>query len=119
VFTDIKLALSDLYIAIIYPNVHSNTKEAYSLVKPQQPNKSLLDVIQQPIATWKTYLVNDFEKSIFSLYPIVEKTKQDLYGLGAVYACMSGSGSSVFGLFEKEPDIKHLTQFPHWIGKMK
>jgi 4-diphosphocytidyl-2-C-methyl-D-erythritol kinase len=119
VFTDIKLNLSDLYIAIIYPNVHSNTKEAYSLVKPQQPSKSLLDVIQQPIATWKTDLVNDFEKSIFSLYPIVEKTKNELYDLGAVYACMSGSGSAVFGLFEKEPDIKHLTQFPHWIGKMK
>jgi 4-diphosphocytidyl-2-C-methyl-D-erythritol kinase len=119
VFTDIKLDLSDLYIAIIYPNVHSNTKEAYSLVKPQQPNKSLLDVIQQPIATWKTDLVNDFEKSIFSLYPIVEKTKHDLYELGAVYACMSGSGSAVFGLFEKEPDIKHLAQFPHWIGNMK
>jgi 4-diphosphocytidyl-2-C-methyl-D-erythritol kinase len=119
VFTDIKLDLSHLYIAIIYPNVHSNTKEAYSLVKPQQPSKSLLDVIQQPIATWKTDLVNDFEKSIFSLYPIVEKAKHDLYELGATYACMSGSGSAVFGLFEKEPDIKHLAQFPHWIGKMK
>lgn len=119
VFTDIKLDLSDLYIAIIYPNVHSNTKEAYSLVKAQQPSKSLLDIINQPITTWKTDLVNDFEKSIFSLYPIVEKTKHDLYELGAVYACMSGSGSAVFGLFEKEPDIKHLAQFPHWIGKMK
>ena len=119
VFTDIKLDLSHLYIAIIYPNVHSNTKEAYSLVKPQQATKPLLEIIKQPISTWKTDLVNDFEKSIFSLYPIVEKTKQDLYELGAVYACMSGSGSAVFGLFEKEPDIKHLAQFPHWIGKMK
>ena len=119
VFTDIKLDLSDLYISIIYPNIHSNTKEAYSLVKPQQPTKSLLEIIKQPISTWKKDLVNDFEKSIFSLYPTVEKTKHDLYELGAQYACMSGSGSAVFGLFEKEPDIKHLTQFPHWIGKMK
>lgn len=119
VFTDIKLKLSDLYIAVIYPNVHSNTKEAYSLVKPQQPSRSLLEVIKQPISTWKTDLVNDFENSIFSLYPVVEKTKIDLYDLGAVYACMSGSGSAVFGLFEKEPDIKYLSQFPHWIGKMK
>lgn len=119
VFSDIKLDLSHLYIAIIYPNVHSNTKEAYSLVKPQQAAKSLLEIIKQPISTWKTELVNDFEKSIFSLYPIVEKTKHDLYELGAVYACMSGSGSAVFGLFEKEPGIKHLAQFPHWIGKMK
>ncbi|HRG00321.1 MAG TPA: 4-(cytidine 5'-diphospho)-2-C-methyl-D-erythritol kinase [Bacteroidia bacterium] len=119
IFTDIKLDLSHLFIAIVYPNVHSNTKEAYSLVKPQQPIKSLLEIIQQPISTWKTDLINDFEKSIFSLYPIVEKTKKDLYELGAQYACMSGSGSAVFGLFEKEPDIKHLMQFPHWVGKMK
>ncbi|MBL7935365.1 MAG: 4-(cytidine 5'-diphospho)-2-C-methyl-D-erythritol kinase [Bacteroidia bacterium] len=119
VFSDIKLDLSHLYIAIIYPNVHSNTKEAYSLVKPTQPTKSLLEVIQQPIATWKTDLINDFETSIFNLYPVVEKTKHDLYEAGAVYACMSGSGSAVFGLFEKEPDIKHLAQFPHWVGKMK
>jgi 4-diphosphocytidyl-2-C-methyl-D-erythritol kinase len=119
VFADLKLDLSHLYIAIVYPNVHSNTKEAYSLVKPQQPSKSLLEIIKQPIKTWKTDLVNDFEKSIFSLYPIVEKTKNDLYELGSVYACMSGSGSAVFGLFENEPDIKHVSQFPHWIGKIK
>jgi 4-diphosphocytidyl-2-C-methyl-D-erythritol kinase len=119
VFTDIELDLSHFYIAIVYPNVHSNTKEAYSLVKPQQPNKSLLDVIKQPISTWKIDLINDFEKSIFNLYPIVEKTKNDLYNLGAVYACMSGSGSAVFGLFETEPNIKQLSQLPHWVGRMK
>ena len=119
VFCDVKIDLSHLYIAIIYPNVHSNTKEAYSLVKPQKPLKSILEIVNQPIHTWKTDLVNDFEPSIFKLYPIVEKTKHDLYHLGALYACMSGSGSAVFGLFETEPDIKHLTQFPNWVGKMK
>lgn len=117
VFTDLDLDLSHLYIAIIYPNIHSNTKEAYSLVKPQQPSRSLLEIIQQPISSWKNELVNDFEKSIFSLYPVVEKTKNDLYHLGAVYASMSGSGSAVFGLFEHRPEIK--TNFPHWVGKMK
>jgi 4-diphosphocytidyl-2-C-methyl-D-erythritol kinase len=119
VFTNIKLDLSHLCIAIIYPNVHSNTKEAYSLVKPQHPTKSLLEIIKQPISTWKNDLINDFETSIFNLYPVVEKTKNDLYELGALYACMSGSGSAVFGLFQTEPNIKHLAQFPHWIGKMK
>jgi len=76
VFTELDLNLSHLYIAIIYPNVHSNTKEAYSLVKPQVPVKSLLEIIKQPVSTWKLDLLNDFEKSIFSLYPIVEKLKQ-------------------------------------------
>lgn len=119
IFTDIKLDLNHLYIAIVYPNVHSNTKEAYSLAKPHLPNKSLLEIIKQPITTWKTDLINDFEKSIFNLYPIVEKIKNDLYELDAVYACMSGSGSAVFGLFETEPNIKHLSQLPHWVGRMK
>ncbi len=119
VFSDLELDLSYLYIAIIYPNVHSNTKEAYSLVKPQQPSRSLLEIIKQPVSTWKNELVNDFERSIFSLYPIVEKTKQDLYDSGAIYASMSGSGSAVFGLFEEEPTLQHLSSFPHWCGRMK
>jgi 4-diphosphocytidyl-2-C-methyl-D-erythritol kinase len=117
VFGDIKLDLSHLYIAIVYPNVHSNTNEAYSLVKPQTSTKSILEIINQPINSWKTELINDFEKSIFDLYPIVEKTKDELYELGAAYACMSGSGSAVFGLFETEPTLN--TAFPYWVGKMK
>lgn len=110
--------LSHLWIAIIYPNVHSNTQEAYSLVKPQKNDKSLLEIISQPINTWKTELKNDFEESIFSKYPIVKDVKDELYNLGALYASMSGSGSAVFALFESEPNIKQLSHFPHWIGKM-
>jgi 4-diphosphocytidyl-2-C-methyl-D-erythritol kinase len=119
VFKDIKLDLSQYYIAIIYPNVHSNTKEAYSLVKPHRPHRSILEIIRQPITSWKHELLNDFEISIFNKYPIVEKTKNDLYNLGALYASMSGSGSAVFGIFEKLPDLRHLSQFSHWVGKMK
>lgn len=119
VFKDIDLDLSQYYIAIIYPNVHSNTKEAYSLVKPHQPKKTILEIIKQPIASWKHELLNDFEISIFDKYPVVEKTKNDLYDLGALYASMSGSGSAVFGIFEKTPDLKHLSKFSHWVGRMR
>lgn len=119
VFKSIEIDLSKYYIALIFPNVHSNTKDAYSLVKPKAPKRSILQVIQQPIETWKTDLVNDFEISIFDKYPIVSKTKQDLYDCGAIYACMSGSGSAVFGIFNQEPVINQLSQFHHWIGKMK
>lgn len=118
VFQDIKLDLSHLYIAIIYPNVHSNTKEAYSLVEPNKPEVSLLDIIHQPIDSWKNTLINDFEKSIFSNYPIVEEVKNKLYDSNALYACMSGSGSAVFGLFETKPQLPTLEHFPNWIGKM-
>lgn len=119
VFKSISLDLNRYYIAVIFPNVHSNTKDAYSLVKPKAPTQSILQVIQQPIETWKKDLVNDFEKSIFDKYPVVSKTKQDLYNYGASYACMSGSGSAVFGIFNQDPVINELSHFPHWIGKMK
>jgi 4-diphosphocytidyl-2-C-methyl-D-erythritol kinase len=118
VFKDLNLDLSAYYIAVIFPNVHSNTKEAYSGVKPAKLNTSLLETIQQPVATWKQSLVNDFEASIFAKYPVVEKTKQDLYDAGAIYASMSGSGSAVFGLFDSIPQIGSLAVFPHWVGKM-
>lgn len=118
VFHDISIDLSKYFIALIYPNVHSNTKEAYSLVKPNKPNKSITQILQQPIESWKEELVNDFEISIFNKYPVVQEVKQNLYDCGAVYACMSGSGSAVFGIFKEKPSIGVLEKFPHWIGKM-
>jgi 4-diphosphocytidyl-2-C-methyl-D-erythritol kinase len=118
VFKDLELDLSRYYIALIFPNVHSNTKEAYSLVRPQQPQTNLWEIVQQPVSAWKASLVNDFERSIFAKYPVVEKTKQHLYDAGAVYASMSGSGSAVFGIFESLPEIGELAAFPHWLGKM-
>ena len=118
VFKPIDLDLSDYYIAIVHPNIHSNTKDAYHLAKPSVPKHSILDIIKQPIQTWKTDLVNDFEISIFNKYPIVKKTKQDLYACNALYACMSGSGSAVFGIFDHYPSINQLSNLPNWIGKM-
>ena len=119
VFQELDLDLSRYYIAIVYPGVHSNTKDAYSLVRPRLPEVSLLDVIKQPVSNWKDQLSNDFEPSIFSKYPVVERTKQELYKAGAIYSSMSGSGSAVFGLFDTLPQIGELAVFPHWIGKMR
>jgi 4-diphosphocytidyl-2-C-methyl-D-erythritol kinase len=119
VFSEITLDLSHLHILVIYPNLHSNTQVAYSLVKPKHPSKPLLDIIKQPIATWKTDLTNDFEASIFNAYPIVEKIKNDLYSLGAIYASMSGSGSAIFGLFESEPPTEQFQDYLYWSGKMR
>jgi 4-diphosphocytidyl-2-C-methyl-D-erythritol kinase len=119
VFSETTINLSNLYVVIIFPNVHSNTKEAYSLVTPQKPQKDILKIINQPINTWKNELKNDFEESIFKLYPIVEQVKNNLYNIGAVYASMSGSGSAVFGLFNTEVNIGELSQYKHWVGILK
>ena len=96
----ISLDLSGWYLAIVRPDIPVSTKEAFSLITPQHPEKNCRDVVMQPVETWRDALTNDFEKSVFALYPKIGQIKQRLYDLGAVYAAMSGSGSSLFGLFQ-------------------
>jgi len=119
VFESLAIDLSHLWIAVIYPNLHSNTQDAYRLVIPKKHDTKLSEIITQPISEWKTLLKNDFEESIFSKFPIIKEIKEELYQYGATYACMSGSGSAVFGLFENKPELSQLTKFPHWIGNLK
>lgn len=96
-------ALDGCYIAIVKPNVMVSTREAYANIKPQQPQKSCKIIVRQPIETWKNELTNDFEKSVFALYPELSDIKSKLYSMGAVYAQMSGSGSALFGIFKSKP----------------
>ena len=68
----------------------------------------------QPVETWKDELTNDFETSVFKKYPELSEIKDSLYRLGAIYAQMSGSGSTLFGIFKSalsEDEIKRL--FPN------
>lgn len=96
--------LTGYYIVLISPNIHSNTSKAYKGVVPRGESAiALKEILSKPIATWKTGLVNDFEKSVFAQYPQLAEWKQQLYDLGAVYASMSGSGSALFGIFKDKP----------------
>ena len=104
VFTPIDLSLKDYFFVLVKPDIHVSTQEAYSLVLPEKPEISLVDLINNPIAKWKDVIKNDFEKSVFVKHPAIKKIKIDLYDMGAVYASMSGSGSSVFGIFETVPE---------------
>jgi len=71
-------------------------------------NTSLVDLLKQPIQTWKDTIVNDFENYAFSLYPEILALKNKIYNSGAFYASMTGSGSAVYGFF----DEKHLIDVP-------
>ena len=102
----IREILKGYYITIIKPNVAVSTKEAYANIIPHKPKICCRDIIKQPIETWRDLLVNDFEKSVFKLHPEVENIKNKLYEQGAIYAAMSGSGSSLFAIFKAEP--QHL-----------
>jgi 4-diphosphocytidyl-2-C-methyl-D-erythritol kinase len=95
----IALDLSGWYLAVVRPDIPVSTKEAFSLITPQHPAENCRDIVMQPVETWRDRLTNDFERSVFALHPEIAAIKEKLYDLGAVYAAMSGSGSSLFGLF--------------------
>lgn len=98
----IALDLSGWYLAVVRPAIPVSTKEAFSLITPQHPKKNCLDIVMQPLESWRYELTNDFEKSVFTIHPEIGSIKDRLYEMGATYAAMSGSGSSLFGLF-REP----------------
>ncbi|MBP5375312.1 MAG: 4-(cytidine 5'-diphospho)-2-C-methyl-D-erythritol kinase [Bacteroidaceae bacterium] len=100
VFHPLELNLKYKQLVLVKPDVFVSTKDAYAKVKVQHPEKQLPELLAQPIDTWKDTVVNDFEASVFSKYPEIAAIKDKMYDLGAIYASMSGSGSSVFGIFE-------------------
>lgn len=100
--TPIQLDLSRYKIVLVNPGIHINTGWAFSQIHPSENRTSLLEIIQQPVENWKEELTNDFEDVVFRHHPLIKEIKQELYGKGAVYASMSGTGSTVFGLFKKE-----------------
>ncbi|MCG8412285.1 MAG: 4-(cytidine 5'-diphospho)-2-C-methyl-D-erythritol kinase [Bacteroidales bacterium] len=106
ILTFIDVDLSDKYLVLIHPGIHINTGLAYSKITPRKTENCLLDLIKEPIDTWKTKIFNDFEDVVFSEYPEIKQIKEKLYDLGAVYSAMSGSGSSVYGIFNSIVEIK-------------
>jgi 4-diphosphocytidyl-2-C-methyl-D-erythritol kinase len=116
---EIPLSLSSYKILIITPGIHINTKEIFQFIKPIQPFKRIKDIVREPILNWKNTLVNDFEKIVFSIHPEIKKIKEGLYFHNAVYASMTGTGSTVFGIFNKEDDIKVPVEkeyFHKWVN---
>lgn len=108
IFTPIELSLKGYQLYLVKPDIFVSTREAFARIKPCEPEHSVADIIRQPVSTWKDQLKNDFEMSVFPQFPAIAEIKETLYRHGAVYASMSGSGSSVFGLFEPGaimPDI--------------
>lgn len=105
-FENISLSLKGYYLILVKPYIHVSTAEAYSLVRPACPETSLKDILINPLTTWKNTVVNDFEVSVFERYPQIKTIKEQMYLEGATYASMSGSGSSVFGLFKEPADLR-------------
>ncbi len=114
------LDLDQLHLVLLFPEIHVTTAEAYAGVAPAIPDRYLTELIQEPVVRWKDLIVNDFEKSVFTKYPLIQRLKNDLYNSGAIYASMSGSGSSLFGLFTMPPVFENeVEKHVIWKGPMK
>lgn len=102
IFTPTSFSLKGYRIVIVKPNIFVSTSKAFSNITPQKPKYNLKESIELPIKEWPKYIFNDFETSVFPLYPELFSIKNKLYEEGALYASMTGSGSSLFGIFPKD-----------------
>lgn len=103
ILRSIELNLKDYWLVIMNPGIHISTKEAYENIQFNRSELLCREIVLADIRNWKNQLKNDFETYAFSKYPILDTLKERFYQQGAIYASMTGSGSTIYGLFEKEP----------------
>lgn len=107
-FSPTAIDLSKYFLVLVKPPVHVATAVSYAGIKPIIPSRSVKDLIHLPVKEWKSGLKNDFETSVFLKYPEIEQIKLKLYQSGALFALMSGSGSSVFAIFDRKVALPEL-----------
>jgi len=117
-FEPIELNLNNYQFLLVYPNIPIDTGWAYQNIQPKHPKKSLKELIKLPIEKWREHIYNDFEQLVFKKYPQIAALKSQLYKSGALYASMSGSGSAVYGIFEKDKRIKTNGIFKDYVVKI-
>jgi len=119
VLEPIELDLSGKYIAMIHPGIHISTPEAYQSISPRPASFDLRTLGTLPLEEWTNHVVNDFEAPLFVAYPELEFVKNQLYAAGAFYASMSGSGSTIYGLFDKQPVLNNVAAtYSTFIGQL-
>ena len=104
VLSPFDLSLKGLKVVLISPEIHIDTAWAYAQISPRKAEKDWQKALFGPVKEWKE-INNDFEHTVFEKEPVIEKIKQELYQQGALYSSMSGSGSSVFAIFDKDQKI--------------
>lgn len=114
---EVALDLRAYQFVVVNPGIHIDTGRAFLDIVPAIPEKPLKEVIAGPVESWKYELKNDFEKVIFLKHREIVDIKDSLYVQGAVYASMSGSGSTVFGIFPKGKQLQ-LDFPPHYFVKI-
>ena len=119
ILSPFNLDLKGTFLVLINPDIHVSTKDAYAIVRPKKAVNKLEEVLSYNRNEWKSSLVNDFQVPIAKNHPVISETIDFLYQNGANYAAMSGSGSTVFGLFDFAPPAEiRITKAPIFIGEL-
>ena len=112
-FEAITLNLKEHFIVLVNPGIPVSTAEAYAGTQPQPPASDLKSALQGPLSTWREAVGNDFEPALIIQYPAIGEIKESLYRHGALYASLTGSGSTVYGIFGEETDLRDA--FPGYV----
>ncbi|MEJ7645034.1 MAG: 4-(cytidine 5'-diphospho)-2-C-methyl-D-erythritol kinase [Chryseolinea sp.] len=104
----VNLSLKGKFLALLKPEIHVSTADAYAGIRPRLPDEKLIDTLRRPVHEWQGHLRNDFEDTVFAIHPLLPQIKEMLYANGALYAAMSGSGSTLFGIFDEAPLLNDL-----------
>jgi 4-diphosphocytidyl-2-C-methyl-D-erythritol kinase len=111
--TDVLLKGS--WLVLVNSGIHVSTADAFGKVHPMEHRVELSQVLSTSVDDWQDALLNDLEAPVFAMHPALGRIKQGLLAQGAVYAAMSGSGSSVFGLFRNKPQLREFpTEYSVW-----
>jgi len=117
VLQPIDAVLDGYYIVLVNPRISISTRVAYHNCDPVIPEISLKELINYPASEWKDLIVNDFEDYVFNVYPQIGTLKIALYNSGALFSSMSGSGSTVYGIYYEIPEIpEHIKDFVIYEG---
>lgn len=116
VFNSLDLSLKGKWILMVNPNIHISTQEAYFGIVPMELEEDLKKIIESDFQNWNKKVTNDFEQGIFKKYPQIKELKEKLYLEGASYASMTGSGSTLFGVFDSKPNEGVFSEYTTWIG---
>jgi len=106
------LDLSGFQLVLIHPGIHVSTANAYSGVQPKTSKINWNSIQKENIYDWSKTLSNDFEVTVFKQFPKINTLKESLYSHGAIYAQMSGSGSAVYGIFDKKKELDFIEKYP-------
>jgi 4-diphosphocytidyl-2-C-methyl-D-erythritol kinase len=112
-----QIDLSPYTLLVVCPAIHVNTQTAFAGIVPSEPETKIKDALNSNIESWQNSIKNDFEKSVFDNFPLIKSIKDSMIAEGGLYASMTGTGSAVFGIFNKAPNTHLFKDHDIWLGK--